>query len=396
MTGPVSTTMDETTTEDTTEPTDSSSSSSSDSSSTGEPIDPLCGDGLPAQGELCYDDPITRSFQDFPIAIEFVEFNGDGNLDVAIAIVDEVQYVLGDGEGGFGEVTSSTTFSISAGDFIDANGDGITDLAFAGFAGGGVSAQLAISDGVGFTIAAAAPELVDEPRFARAGNIRGGTDFDVAYATFNDRVYVHAGSALGIGGELENVGGFQPSDMELGDVNGDSRDDVIIAMPGEDPRLIRYLGASTGELLSSVDLLEPLGVAGVGLGPIALGDFNGDGDPDIAIGVEAAVVIAFNDGLGTFENPTLLATPDPANEVFAADLDGDGSDELVASFGPFGGPGTTGLYFVEESGISEGEELETDFAAFHYDAADVNGDTVPDLLVADNGGGDTAIFVSTL
>jgi FG-GAP-like repeat/Abnormal spindle-like microcephaly-assoc'd, ASPM-SPD-2-Hydin len=125
-----------------------------------------------------------------------------------------------------------------------------------------------------------------------------------------------------------------------------------------------------------------------GVADIATGDFNGDGDADMAVAAEEGVVIWISDGDGTFtEGQTLTIDPQvnaTANSVVTGDFNGDGNVDLAYSDGPYkvyialgNGDGT----FVAPSAPTK---FNTPFSlgAGLLQAADFNGDGDTDLALA--------------
>ena len=123
---------------------------------------------------------------------------------------------------------------------------------------------------------------------------------------------------------------------------------------------------------------------------VVVGDFNGDGWPDIAVvnnysGTSADVAILLNDGTGKFLPPTNYALSTLATEITAADLNGDGKLDLVVPlYGTSGTAGTAVAVFLgngngtfkSESDVSLG--MNNPYAAA---IGDLNGDGIPDLAV---------------
>src|SRR5262245_7789541 len=124
-------------------------------------------------------------------------------------------------------------------------------------------------------------------------------------------------------------------------------------------------------------------IGGSGLS-MALGDFNGDGRPDLAVANGTDVSVLRGLGDGTFGTPMRLAVGDHPRSVVVADFNADGrpdlavvSDDLFLLLGL--GDGTLGLPAViaqRASGIA---------------VMDFNSDGRPDLAVAKSAGGITVL-----
>ena len=108
---------------------------------------------------------------------------------------------------------------------------------------------------------------------------------------------------------------------------------------------------------------------------VAVGDFNGDANPDIVIAAVGGNPVFLGDGTGAFTLETTLGTAN-SSEVAVADLDGNGLDDVVVA--NIGTPSQVWLRsggggFVAGSPLAIGD-------ATSVLAADLNGSGGPDLV----------------
>ncbi len=103
------------------------------------------------------------------------------------------------------------------------------------------------------------------------------------------------------------------------------------------PRVGRAAGAPLCEGLERRALLsfsfsEPTTLT-IGDQPlaIALADLNGDGAPDLAVGLRAGIAILLNDGSGGFGSPTISTHASPMSAIAIGDVDGDGVPDIVTA-----------------------------------------------------------------
>jgi hypothetical protein len=189
--------------------------------------------------------------------------------------------------------------------------------------------------------------------------------------------------------------GPQPYGVAVADMNGDRRVDLIGANRGSGT------GTIDPQMSDGTFAAPPIYEAAADLLPIdtATGDFDGDGHPDMALSeldytsqAQDVVAIMHNDGRGHFALQQQLpsGTDAHAKSVIAADLNGDGKDDLawtpeifnVANYplevalntgnGTFAQPVS---YPLGTCGTGE------------VTAGDVNGDGHLDLIVANDRGG---------
>ena len=248
--------------------------------------------GLAAQ-EACV--PSFDALEQFQVGDNFGmnlvrDFNGDGHLDLTVGL----RYFLGDGTGVFGEAIVVPA-SIPVGFdmvFEDFDDDGIEDVALAGFAQDRILLYYGKRDG-------------------------GPDEF------FEDFV------TLSVGAVTPTLWHIASADFNL-----DGRPDICGVSIGDGaPTLVVLNDGERRFTVSSAESDTPGHM-------LTAGDFNGDGNPDIAKGFGPNIIVHVGQGDGTFPD-TLTGTLRSGALTFvghrfrAADLDGDGADELLATADQF-------------------------------------------------------------
>ncbi len=272
-----------------------------------------------------------------PTAIATGDFNGDGFADLAVAnsIDGTVSILLGDGSGGFTAASGSPVTvgngptAIATGDF---NGDGFADLAVANSIDGTVSILLGDGSG-GFTAASGSPVTVGNgPTAIATGDFNGDGFADLAVANSIDgTVSILLGDGSGgftaASGSPVTVGNG-PTAIATGDFNGDGNRDVATADAGNDTFSV-LLGSGSGGFAPASSF--PVGNGTVGVTSIATGDFNSDGVPDIVVAGSTQAWVFDGDGSGGFPTSNLAVSGLPATSraVAVSDLNGDGHPDFA-------------------------------------------------------------------
>lgn len=166
------------------------------------------------------------------------------------------------------------------------------------------------------------------------------------------------------------------SEAAVGDYNGDGKPDLAIAN-GYGPTLSMLLNQGSGTFAPAVNY--PLG-----FGPysLAAADFNGDGKLDLATASldTDTVRVMLGQGDGTFALPFSLPTGINPLSVAVGDFNGDGRTDLVASNWP---EGTVSEYLNRGNGIfAPPVYYPAASPAARVTVTDLNGDGKPDLILA--------------
>lgn len=121
-----------------------------------------------------------------------------------------------------------------------------------------------------------------------------------------------------------------PSDVAVGDFNGDGRQDVVVAHSNNNHVSV-FLSNANGALAPAVPTLTSLDPKSV-----AVSDLNGDGKEDLVItGVDDAgapkVSALLGNGSGSFFTTGTYVTGTTPQAVAIADVDRDGRQDLVTA-----------------------------------------------------------------
>jgi hypothetical protein len=177
--------------------------------------------------------------------------------------------------------------------------------------------------------------------------------------------------------------GSRPEVAGIGDLNGDGRNDVVVVTgfsldPATDWTAHVLLQQPGG--LPQVSVKYPLGtIGGSGCQSVDVGDVSGDARADVVVATSNGIAVLVQNATGTLDPPVLYPTPD-ADQLKIGDFNHDGRKD-VASIG-WGGPDVS----VRLQNAGGTLEPPTAYPAPHggYDeleAGDLNDDGRDDLAV---------------
>ena len=227
----------------------------------------------------------------YPGAIAVGDFNGDGKFDAAVINMSSgnVSIFLGQGSGTMqlAPVALSTGIYASRVVVADFNSDGKADLAITNIGSNNIGIYLGNGDG-----------------------------------TFRAPTYITAGLA--------------PSGIAVADLNGDGRQDLVVTNASSGT----IVGQSVAVLLGNGDgtfRIARTYTSGINPQDVVIGDFNGDGKPDLAVANnnDATISVLLGNGDGTFGPRATFATGFRPYMLRAVDVNGDGRLDLavVNAFG---------------------------------------------------------------
>jgi FG-GAP-like repeat len=324
-------------------------------------------------------------FQMYPAgggAVVVADIDGDGFGDVILTGPgDSIAILAGHADGTLGAmrlVNGATGAALAVGDIT---GHGGSDMI-------GMSPTInafvpLLNDGKGnFTLAVPVAFVGSFPGPLVLADILSSGRNDLLAAVHDpDVLYLFpnlGGGNFGPAQVLANLGGGRS--FVVGDFDGDGKPDIAynafdpVTGLGDLHLLINQGGGAFRDV-------SPAGLGNAG-GLIVSGDFNGDGLPDLAVESTQGILQVFlNQGNLSFLPVTQSAALNGFNQLVVGDFDGDGILDM-AGIGGVPDPGSVLFLWGDGSGVFAPQYIPGP-VGFNLAAGDINGDGIPDVVVPD-------------
>lgn len=267
--------------------------------------------------------PKVVSYPIAPGSIVLVDVDGDGDLDLADLTSSNLTIVLNDGKGNF---VAPVIYAVGGRSlfFADVNTDGQADVVIDG-------ASVMLSTG-NRTFATAVLShtfpVVDSmtslsPQDVLVGDFDGDGLADLITAAGpsdpSSGLKASFGTSTGPFAPAGQIASMVDGPLMMRDLNGDCRNDIV----GYNADMTSIsLNIGGGRFAVGVDY---------GFGAVmAIGDVNGDGSPDLALG--GGLTLLLNDGRAGFPISVDLPTGPGVNFIAIADVNGDGRLDIAATY----------------------------------------------------------------
>jgi hypothetical protein len=289
---------------------------------------------LPGRGDGTFGSPISLAVDQSLYSLTTGDFAGNGHLDIAVGVGGGVDVFLGNGDGTFqAPVFYPTTPSSAVTSVVaqDLSGNGNLDLVTANPGANTVSVLLGHGDGT-FGSAISYDVVGRSPLTVAVGHLRPGGPLDLVTANpDSDSVSVLSGNGDGTFSSAASYAAAGPGRVTTADLTGAGLDDIVATNgEGATVTVLANQGDGTFSTPAPQPLNLPFSLATADLRHLGILDLvttefvNGTGNLAVLLG----------NGDGTFQAPHLYPAGPGASKLVVGDFNGDGNFDVAVSGPP--------------------------------------------------------------